>query len=158
MCTRATNTLISSFCSSCQCFRCVFLLICSESNAARIVHDWCVVFCVDAVLLRCLPPGGSPPVLLTALMMPGWKESCYFCCLFEEIFNGCIIYRCFIIILFYDGDLWQFWRRGGISILVRMCVSEQVAFYGLTNAEMSNLMLRQRKLPQSISLRQNPYK
>ncbi|XP_064831094.1 putative palmitoyltransferase ZDHHC13 [Oncorhynchus masou masou] len=33
----------------------------------------------------------------------------------------------------------------------------QIAFYGLTTAERANLMLRQRKLPQSISLRQNPY-
>lgn len=33
----------------------------------------------------------------------------------------------------------------------------QIAFLGLTTAERANLMLHQRKLPQSISLRQNPY-
>ncbi|XP_041917366.1 putative palmitoyltransferase ZDHHC13 [Alosa sapidissima] len=33
----------------------------------------------------------------------------------------------------------------------------QVAYLGLTTAERANLMMRQRKLPQAMSLRQNPY-
>ncbi|XP_063044978.1 putative palmitoyltransferase ZDHHC13 [Engraulis encrasicolus] len=33
----------------------------------------------------------------------------------------------------------------------------QVAYYGLTTAERANLMMRQRKMPQPMSLRQNPY-
>lgn len=37
-------------------------------------------------------------------------------------------------------------------------VSEQIAFLGLTTAERTSLTLHQRKLRQSVSLRQNPYK
>lgn len=35
---------------------------------------------------------------------------------------------------------------------------EQIAFLGLTTAERNTLMFQQRKLKQSVSLRQNPYK
>ncbi|KAL1006998.1 hypothetical protein UPYG_G00080410 [Umbra pygmaea] len=49
-----------------------------------------------------------------------------------------------------------FFHTSWASILLAVQLY-QIAFYGLTTAERANLMLRQRKLPQSISLRQNPY-
>uniref|UniRef100_A0A6Q2YGW5 Palmitoyltransferase n=1 Tax=Esox lucius TaxID=8010 RepID=A0A6Q2YGW5_ESOLU len=49
-----------------------------------------------------------------------------------------------------------FFHTSWASILLALQLY-QIAFYGLTTAERANLMLRQRKLPQTISLRQNPY-
>lgn len=41
---------------------------------------------------------------------------------------------------------------------VSVSSSDQIAFYGLTTAEKTNLMFYQKKVPHPISLRQNPYK
>uniref|UniRef100_A0A8C7RRX8 Palmitoyltransferase n=1 Tax=Oncorhynchus mykiss TaxID=8022 RepID=A0A8C7RRX8_ONCMY len=100
----------------------------------------------------------------------------YLCLMGAWMFYGCLVYWSKHCPLHYQEEgVWgaisalvgcsswvlgvfclAFFHTSWASILLVIQLY-QIAFYGLTNAEMANLVLRQRKLPQSISLRQNPY-
>uniref|UniRef100_A0A7N6AFH5 Palmitoyltransferase n=1 Tax=Anabas testudineus TaxID=64144 RepID=A0A7N6AFH5_ANATE len=62
---------------------------------------------------------------------------------------GCSPWVLCVFLLAFYHTCWS-----GLMLLLQLY---QIAFLGLTTAERSSLALHQRKLPQSVSLRQNPY-
>uniref|UniRef100_A0A8K9WV16 Palmitoyltransferase n=1 Tax=Oncorhynchus mykiss TaxID=8022 RepID=A0A8K9WV16_ONCMY len=93
--------------------------------------------------------------LTFSCVLPDWSKHCPLHYQEEGVWGvisalvGCSSWVLGIFCLAFFHTAWA-----SILLVIQLY---QIAFYGLTTAERANLMLRQRKLPQSISLRQNPY-